>query len=107
LHLWIFTFNPFRVGTSKAHFPQVAPVAIHIQPFQGWYLKGTFSTGGTLLFTFNPFRVGTSKAHFPQVALKLFTFNPSMGWYFKGTFPTGGTKAIHIEQNHGRGNTPG
>ncbi len=30
-----FTFNPFGVGASGAHFPQVAPVAIHIQPLSG------------------------------------------------------------------------
>ncbi len=28
LHLWLFIFNPFGVGVSGAHFPQVAPVAI-------------------------------------------------------------------------------
>jgi len=37
LHLWLFTFNPFGVGASGAHFPQVAPVAIHIQPLRGWH----------------------------------------------------------------------
>jgi len=36
LHLWLFTFNPFRVGAYQTPFPQVAPVAIHIQPLQGW-----------------------------------------------------------------------
>jgi hypothetical protein len=38
LHLWLFTFNPKRVA-AKGHIshPQVAPVAIHIQPEKGWH----------------------------------------------------------------------
>jgi hypothetical protein len=47
LHLWLFIFNPFRVGVCPEPFPQVAPVAIHIQPLQGWRVSGTFSTGFT------------------------------------------------------------
>jgi len=64
-----FTFNPFGVGTSGGHFPQVAPVAIHIQPLQGWglfdiiafprfFLKAIISLRSLLRFTFNPFGVG-------------------------------------------------
>jgi len=60
LHLWLFIFNPFRVGTSGAYFPQVAPVAIHIQPLRGWRVGGTFPTGCTC--GYSPFRVGTSGA---------------------------------------------
>jgi len=34
----LFTFNPFGVGASMTLLPQVAPVAIHIQPLRGWCL---------------------------------------------------------------------
>jgi hypothetical protein len=44
LHLWLFRFNPFGVGTLGTHFPQVAPVAI-------------ISLRSLLRFIFNPFRV--------------------------------------------------
>jgi len=114
LHLWLFIFNPFRVGTLGAHFPQVAPVAIHIQPLQGWHVGGTFPTGCTCgysystpsglarcghishrlhlwLFIFNPFRVGTLGAHFPQVAPVAIHIQPLRGWRVGGTFPTGCT----------------
>jgi hypothetical protein len=37
LHLWLFIFNPFGVGTLGTHFPQVAPMAIYIQPLWGWH----------------------------------------------------------------------
>ncbi|OQY56753.1 MAG: hypothetical protein DRR08_00430 [Candidatus Parabeggiatoa sp. nov. 2] len=39
-----FTFNPFGVGTkpTKTTKPQVLPVAIHIQPLQGWYKNGLY-----------------------------------------------------------------
>ncbi len=45
LHLWLFTFNPFGVGVCPLPFPQVAPVAIYIQPL--WGVPFTFSTGCT------------------------------------------------------------
>jgi hypothetical protein len=73
-----FTFNPFGVGASGAHFPQV-------------FLKAIISRKQLLRFTFNPFGVGASGAHFPQVFLKAiislrsllrFTFNPFRGWHF-------------------------
>jgi len=113
LHLWLFIFNPFRVGTLGAHFPQVAPVAIHIQPLQGWRVVGTFPTGCTCgysystpsglarwghishrlhlwLFIFNPFGVGALVAHFPQVAPGAI-HNPYGVGALGGTFPTGCT----------------
>jgi hypothetical protein len=102
-HLWLFIFNPFGVGTLGAHFPQVAPVAIHIQPLWGWNVGRTFPTGSTCgysystplglgrwahifhrfhlwLFIFNPFRVGTLGAHFPQVAPVAIHIQPLWGW---------------------------
>ena len=46
-HLWLFTFNPFRVGALPQQNPQVSPVAIHIQPLQGWRFTTTKPTGST------------------------------------------------------------
>jgi len=42
-----FIFNPFGVGASGTHFPQVPPGAIHIQPLRGWRVGYTFSPGST------------------------------------------------------------
>ncbi len=55
-----FTFNPFGVGTSGGHFPQVAPVAIHIQPLQGWGLFDIIA--------------------FPRFFLKAIHIQPLRGW---------------------------
>jgi hypothetical protein len=53
----LLRFNPFGVislrserkfGASGAHFPQVAPVAIHIQPLWG-YLAERITAFGTLI----------------------------------------------------------
>jgi hypothetical protein len=60
LHLWLFRFNPFGVGTLGTHFPQVAPVAI-------------ISLRSLLRFIFNPFRVEALIYALPQVALKLLS----------------------------------
>jgi hypothetical protein len=68
----LLRFNPFGVGASGAHLPQVSPVAI-------------ISLRSLLRFTFNPFGVGTLGAYLPQVSpvaiislrsLLRFTFNP-------------------------------
>jgi len=37
--------TPTGLARWGAYFPQVSPVAIHIQPLRGWRVGGTFSTG--------------------------------------------------------------
>jgi len=77
-HLWLFIFNPFRVGTSGAHFPQVPPVAIHIQPLQGWHVGGTFPTGSTCGYSYStPLGLLAGIRYlFHRLHLWLFIFNP-------------------------------
>jgi len=61
--------------------PQVAPVAIHIQPLRGWrvFLRKTHRLH-LWLFIFNPYRgwrVGGHISH--RFSLRLFIFNPYRG----------------------------
>jgi len=92
LHLWLLSRSanycvshstPTGLARRGAHFPQVAPVAIHIQPLRGWRVGEHISHRLHLwLFTFNPYGVGALGAHFPQVAPVAIHIQPLRGWHF-------------------------
>jgi AAA15 family ATPase/GTPase len=63
-----FIFNPYGVGASGAHFPQVSPVAIHIQPLRGWRIFDAFTTGFTCGYYLAPL-------------VTTFHIQPLRGWH--------------------------
>ncbi|GEM_PF-2449251 len=70
--------TPTGLGPSTA-LPQVAPVAIHIQPLRGWGPPRLFHRLHLWLFIFNPYGVEALLPS-PGSFLRLFIFRPLRGW---------------------------
>jgi len=104
-YLWLFTF-----------FPQVAPVAIHIQPLQGWHVLYTFpqvflktihfATGCTCGYSYStPSGLGPLNHLYHRLHLWLFIFNPFGVGASQSSLPQVAPVAIHIQAKVSRSET--